>query len=1317
MRFPLPGLARPLLVMAAVLPALAAASALAQNFAQPKVVPATSWPHNFYAGDFDGDGNQDLLYLQPIPNAAAGQPDTTVQVAYGDGKGNFSAPITWGQIAASGGVLGTVADMNADGIQDFIFVLGPVAPSREATYAVWFGNAQRSQPLTSSSMWLPTGTGTFSSIVVAQFNHTNVPSLFVFDTSGNGEIFSLNGFGAFQPYFTMQLPGGVGPVAAYDLNGDGNLDLVVLSQTSHAVDVYLGTGYAPPFQGATRYTGVSGAYSMLLANVDQDSHPDLVIEGANGRFDIFHGNTDGTFSTTSEGGSLKLDGTTGNGGHLIGLTTVGGGVRHNFYTATPAGISALIGQGNLTYLLNGIYNAGPGRTSYALADFNKDGYPDLAVDSPEGIAILFGNADGSFQTSQAFAAGQPALSHFLGKFTSSGNVDAVVSTASMQAQFLRGNGDGTFTASPAPTTTQTGIPGLWSVVTGGDFNGDGKLDIALTADGPSPNFTTGAGIPYTSELPTPPSGLNIQYGNGDGTFQPPVGVTGPLGLQQTAGSPASFYGVSIPTGIFGGTALLNRDASAYRYFGEINHAQTSGQFGYQTTYTLHPHNLVVSGFLRPGIEDVIEQQEGDLFEFQNDGKQLATSLGTLPVGDLAVDGSLTTPGQLVAPEIDPSFNRVSTTLGFKAFPGSATIADLDGDGNGDLIVAYANLSANLQAPVASAPNYIYIWFGSGNGKFLTSAKHPVNPVRFTPSRNFYQVAVADLNGDNIPDLILSDGYILSVQLGKGDGTFGAETHYLAGQGINSISLADINHDGTPDLVLANGGTVLSNPVTNLETLATNPDVNTGGITVLLNHALALPVPGGTVAAAPEPSTYGSAFSLTATFAASQTPAPTGTVIFSVDGTAVGTAPVSGLVATLTGPATLNAGTHTLTAAYSGDANYAPTTFTGTHAIVQSTTSLHLLLCVDPPGSLFPCGNPITATPLISPITFYFGQSLDGVVTESATNLTGTITFYSGTSIFCTLSANLAGGSNTCPPASGYFPPGTTNVYATYSGDVNNTAATSNSIVVTVFPDITTAAVTSSLNPALVGQSVTFTAAVTGNFATPTGPVLFLDGTTQIGSATLDATGHATLTTSTLAAGTHPITVVLPGSADFNPATSPVLNQVINPLGPQSFILTVTPVPVTVGVGRTAVLLVTIAGINGFNQPVKLGCVNLAPETSCTFVQPTIQGAGSTTLYLSTSAPRACGTNTPYFVGSLTNPGRTAAALFACLLMLPAFRRRRLVTRTILVSLLTLSGLAALSGCGNCTDLGTRPGTYSFTVTGTAASETASQTIQLTTTIP
>ncbi len=133
---------------------------------------------------------------------------------------------------------------------------------------------------------------------------------------------------------------------------------------------------------------------------------------------------------------------------------------------------------------------------------------------------------------------------------------------------------------------------------------------------------------------------------------------------------------------------------------------------------------------------------------------------------------------------------------------------------------------------------------------------------------------------------------------------------------------------------------------------------------------------------------------------------------------------------------------------------------------------------------------------------------------------------------------------------------------------------------TVTPAATTAAVSSSLNPSTVGQSVTFTATVTAvapGAGTPTGTVTFMDGTTSLGSATLSG-GTAMLATTTLGAGTHTITVVYAGDGNFTGSTSPALSQAVN---------NTTGVPVVTAVspnnGTTAggtVVTITGSGFTG-----------------------------------------------------------------------------------------------------------------------------------------
>jgi hypothetical protein len=119
------------------------------------------------------------------------------------------------------------------------------------------------------------------------------------------------------------------------------------------------------------------------------------------------------------------------------------------------------------------------------------------------------------------------------------------------------------------------------------------------------------------------------------------------------------------------------------------------------------------------------------------------------------------------------------------------------------------------------------------------------------------------------------------------------------------------------------------------------------------------------------------------------------------------------------------------------------------------------------------------------------------------------------------------------------------------------------------------------------------------------------------------------------------------------------------------------------------------------QPVQLSCADLPPESACTFAAHTIPaGGGTTALQVSTMAPRSCEVaDSGSTTASLPFAGTTFAALLV--LLIPGKRRRGL--KGLLVALVALCGMATLSGCGSCTDLGTKPGSYTIRVIGSSGS--------------
>jgi hypothetical protein len=186
----------------------------------------------------------------------------------------------------------------------------------------------------------------------------------------------------------------------------------------------------------------------------------------------------------------------------------------------------------------------------------------------------------------------------------------------------------------------------------------------------------------------------------------------------------------------------------------------------------------------------------------------------------------------------------------------------------------------------------------------------------------------------------------------------------------------------------------------------------------------------------------------------------------------------------------------------------------------------------------------------------------------------------------------------------------------------------------------------------------------------------------------------------LPVGIDTVTASYAATLDFAAANA-AFQETITPQVAPSFTLAVTPNPVTVGVGNGAVLIVTVTPQNGFNQTVNLACTNLPTEAACGFTSSAIAGgSGSTTLVVDAVAPHSCGSTTPYFNSAGGVPPFALPALAGLLMIFVPGRRRWL---RALLAIVVAAGAIQIVGCGNCTDLGTRPATYTIQVTGTAAS--------------
>jgi parallel beta-helix repeat protein/putative cofactor-binding repeat protein len=272
--------------------------------------------------------------------------------------------------------------------------------------------------------------------------------------------------------------------------------------------------------------------------------------------------------------------------------------------------------------------------------------------------------------------------------------------------------------------------------------------------------------------------------------------------------------------------------------------------------------------------------------------------------------------------------------------------------------------------------------------------------------------------------------------------------------------------------------------------------------------------------------------------------PTGTVTFMDGSTVLGTVTLTpGAAASLT-TSSLTVGTHTITVTYPGDFNFDPSI---SSPLTQVVTG-------------FPSSTSLSVSP--NPADAFAPIQLSSTVSSKFGTPTGTVAFTSGTTTLATIPLNGSGYASTSISTLGA---GTYNIVATYSADTNFAASSSTVVVEKVIGANSAVTLTASPNPATFGQTVSFRAVVrpTQGNAIPSGNIVFIDGSTTLGSASLDATGSASLSVSTLSIGTHAITASYSGSPNFDASASAVVNEIITAI-PTSITLNVSPNPANLG---------------------------------------------------------------------------------------------------------------------------------------------------------
>ncbi len=669
-----------------------------------------------------------------------------------------------------------------------------------------------------------------SQVVIADIDGDGKPDLIVAgatisiyrNISTSGSITA----GSFAAPIDISVTGNNLFVATGDIDGDGKPDMVVSGLYSDSIYVFRNTStsgsvnFAPyvAFTENTSYTP-QGPINIAIGDIDGDGKADI-ITGTYGAqyFAVFRNTaTAGTIDASSLATAVDFPAAiTGSGGNsFVAIGDLDGDgkpdvvitndyidvwVMHNTSTAGSPSFAAGVD-----------FTAGNGTTFIAISDIDGDGKADLAISNTNDgtVSILRNTATAgtinasSFAAQVVFAVGYDPYSIVWGDFDGDGKPDLAVSSGLYTATplftyvFRNTSTPGVINSSSLTGKMYAGAASTISSVVAGDIDGDGKTDI-ITANFSSNTISVLRNDPLlpviTSVNPTIAaagatvtiSGANFNTTSANdivyfGATRASVTSASATSLSVTVPVGATYAPVSV-TNTLNGLAAFSTNAFLPNY---NNSAYLPGlvNFDPHVDFTdpggVYPGKTVIADIDGDGKPDMITVGGFGISVYLN-----TSTSGTITSGSFGTAADFTVPGGW------------GSTLG---------AGDIDGDGKPDLVVA---------------GNGNIVLFRNTSTTGSVSLASPVTIAADFMDNNPYAIAIADLNGDGKPDVIVSDAYygniavylntatvgtidVNSLTTGAGVESAGLDFPIPGGGGyLHGLAVGDLDGDGIPDVAVA-----------------------------------------------------------------------------------------------------------------------------------------------------------------------------------------------------------------------------------------------------------------------------------------------------------------------------------------------------------------------------------------------------------------------------------------------------------------------------------------------------------------------------------